>query len=423
MLQMLTDEEIIYNVLKRYKNCCGFKRLPTLAPDRVISMKAELLQKVEKYLLFLTSSITSEAEKNTLCNKVKIFYQQYCFQIKENPNVNTTRLEQKMDELLRQVALREARKVHTIRENNLDDSQMDLELLFEDDRSVRTYIGKPIDIFIKEILDKKTYTIVEGKDIEAIYMTISGSRYHRKECPYCKGKNLIRVTLNKAESNKLTPCKCMEAYSETLDRMSNNMKVADDKSYVTVFIDESIRENLWKRLDVSMPEKQAIFSYIICKGKLSDEKQISKKNTLESKVMQAMEGQDSGSVAKEAILAVLFRLFTNGYHDNVVIYTDNKGAKNYWLQSKESYSIAKLFSSVMVCFIPREKNTKADRLTRESAFVNVLEKNVIKYLKKSKEHEEIKKELDYVKKYFPEPRKNIPDLLEDIKSLDTIKRE
>ena len=103
-----------------------------------------------------------------------------------------------------------------------------------------------------------------------------------------------------------------------------------------------------------------------------------------------------------------------------MIYTDNKGAKDYWLRSKESYSLAKLFSSVMVCFIPRKQNTKADRLTRESAFINVLEKNVIKYLKKSKEYEEIKEELDYVKKYFPEPRKNIPNLLAELSSLDAI---
>lgn len=418
-MQKLTDEEIIYNVLKRYQNCCGYKKLPTLDPSRVISVKAELLQKVEKYLLFLNSPITSEAEKNTLCNKGKTLYQQYCFQIKGNLDVNTTRLEQEMDELLRLVATREAKKVSAIRENKLDDSKIDLELLFEDERSVRTYIGKPIDIFIKEILDKRTYTVV-GEDIESIYMTISGKRYHRKECPFCKGKNLIKTMLNEAENMGLTPCKCMILYKEVLDNMSSSMKVMEDKPYVTVFIDESVRENLWRKLDGSMPEKQAIFSYIICKGRLSDENQISKKNTLESKVMQAMEGQDSGSVAKEAILTVLFRLFTNGYQDNVVIYTDNKGAKDYWLRSKESYSLAKLFSSVMVCFIPREQNTKADRLTRESAFINVLEKNVIKYLKKSKEYEEIKEELDYVKKYFPEPRKNIPNLLAELSSLDAI---
>ena len=44
----------------------------------------------------------------------------------------------------------------------------------------------------------------------------------------------------------------------------------------------------------------------------------------------------------------------------------------------------------------------------------------IQYLKKSKEYEEIKEELDYVKKYFPEPRKNIPNLLAELSSLDAI---
>lgn len=416
-MQKLTDEEIIYNVLKRYQDCCGFKNLPVLVPDRVNLIKAELLQKVEKYLLILNSPITSETEKDTLCNKGKTLYQKYCFQIKANPGIYTPRMAQKMDELLRIMSTREAKKVSDIREKKLDDSEIDLQELFEDVRSIRTYIGKPIDIFIKEILAQRAYTVVR-KDMEEIYMTTSGGRYHSKECPYCKGKKLMQTTLDKAENIGLTPCKCMALYNEASDNMPSSMKVKDDKQYVTVFIDESVRENLWKKLDVSMPEKQAIFSYIICKGRLSDEKQISKKNTLDSKVMQAMEGQNPDSVAKEAILAVLFRLLINGYQDNVVIYTDNKVAKDYWLKSKESYSLAKLFSSVMVCFIPREENTKADRLTKESAFVNVLEKNVVTYLKKSKEYEGIKVEMDYVKKYFPDPRKNIPNLLEKLSTLE-----
>lgn len=444
-MQKLTDEEIIYKALKKYQNCCGIKKLPTLNQSRVIAVRSEMLQKVEKYVLLMNSSKTSESEKSTLCNKGKTLYQQYCFQIKVNSDIDTARLSRKMDELLRLMAMSEAKKVLSVREKQIAGNRIDLMLLFEEEKNVRAIINKPADIAINEILDKRKYTVV-GEDVNAIFMTISGARYHRTDCPFCKGKSLIKTTLNKAENIGLTPCRCIALYSETsgYDEISEDtanekqkdelkvnqsdintimMNVAKDKTYVTVFIDESVRENLWRNLDESIPEKQGVFSYIICTGRLTNENQISEKNIIDSNVMQAIEGKNSGSVAKEAILAVLFRLVVSGYHDNVLIYTDNQGAKDHWFQLEENHSLAKLFTSVMVCYVPREKNTKADQLARESMFTNISTKTVAKCLQKCRDYDEVKKELDYIKKYFPEPRKNIPNLVAELSAMAEAKKE
>ena len=103
-MQKRTDEEIIYDALLRYQECCGSKKTPILSQGKVITLRGQMLQQVEKYVLFFNSSKTSAVEKRALCNKGKMLYQKYCFQLKVNPEVDTTRLAQKMDELLHFIA-------------------------------------------------------------------------------------------------------------------------------------------------------------------------------------------------------------------------------------------------------------------------------------------------------------------------------
>lgn len=432
IMQRVTDEEIIYKAFQKYPECCGSKKLPTLSQGKVLTLRANLLQQVEKYVLLMNSTKITETEKNTLCNKGKKLYQQYCFQMKVNPDIDTTRLSQKMDELLWHIATIEGKKALITRENQIAGNRIDLALLFEEEKNIRNLIGKPIDTVIKEALNNNKYTVV-GEDVIAIYMTVSGEKYHRKSCQYCKGKNMIPTSLKKAENIGLTPCKCIATSPEivredklpidTMQESSELEMVQSEKTitrYMTAFIDESIAVNQWRDLDGSIPEKQGKYSYIICEGYLTEESQITDKNRIYSSVMPTQEKRSIGSIATEAILAVLFQLVVRGYHDSVVIYTNNVEAKDTWYKEPANEALAKLFASVIVCYVPRERNTKADKLARECTFVNLPTEAMKRILVKSKKYQEAKEELDFVKTFFPVPRKNIPNLIEELKVLDYI---
>lgn len=441
-MQKRTDEEIIYSALLRYQECCGSKKTPILSQGKVITLRAQFLQQVEKYVLFFNSSKTSVVEKRALCNKGKMLYQKYCFQLKVNPEVDTTRLAQKMDELLHFIAACEADKLQLIREREVSGDKIDLEQLFAEDKHIRILLCKPIDTAVNEIFSNKKYTVV-GEDNAAVYMTASGAKYHRKDCPYCKGKNLMKATMLKVENVGLKPCKCIEKESVTTESLTESIatekvplemiveeaqtegpsqisiikRPVGQKKYVTAFVDESVRINPWRAMDESIPEKQGIYSYIICDGMLTGEALITESNTLYTGVKDVAEVRGTGDVAIEAIMAVLFRLTATGYQDNVLIYTDNIGAKDCWYKSAASKHLSKLFSSVMVCYIPREANRKADKLGRERAVMELPAETMTRVLGRCKGYFALKEEMNFVRSYFPVPMKNIPNLMSELKAL------
>ncbi len=414
-MQNRTDEEIIYSALLRYQECCGTKKTPILSQEKIISLRAQILQQVEKNVLLFGSSKTSMVEKRALCNKGKMLYQKYCFQMKVNPEVDTTRLAKKMDELLHFVAVCEAEKFQHVRERQVAGEKIDLEQLLAEDRNIRILICKPIDIAVDEIYTNKKYSVV-GEDNAAVYMTASGAKYHRKDCPYCKGKNLMKATLLKVENVGLKPCKCIkEEFVAT--KMDNVKHPIGQKKYVTAFVDESIRINPWRAMDESIPKEQGLYSYIICDGMLTGEMLITESNTLYTGVKEVTKVRGIEDVAIEAIQTVLFQLASTGYQDNVLIYTDNIGAKDYWYKSSASKHLSKLFSSVMVCYIPREANRKADKLGRERAVMNLPAETMTRILGRCKGYFALEEEINFVRGYFPVPLKNIPNLMRELNAL------
>lgn len=441
-MQKRTDEEIIYSALLRYQECCRSKKTPVLSPGKVITLRGQLLQQVEKYVLFFSSSKTSTVEKRALCNKGKMLYQKYCFQLKVNPEVDTNRLAKKMDELLHFIAVCEAEKFQHIREQQAAGEKIDLEQLLAEDKHIRILICKPIDIAVDEMFSNRKYTVV-GEDNAAVYMTASGAKYHQKDCPYCKGKNLMKTTLLKVKNVGLKPCKCIEKQPVTAKTIAENItteivplgiiaeetkteepaqisitkRPVSQKKYVTAFVDESIRINPWRAMDESIPEKQGLYSYIICDGMLTGEALITESNTLFTGVKEVTEVRGIGDVAIEAIQAVLFQLVAIGFQDNVLIYTDNIGAKDYWHKSLASKHLSKLFSSVMVCYIPREANQKADKLGRERAVMVLPAETMTRILDRCKGYFTLKEEMNFVQSYFPVPMKNIPNLMLELRAL------
>lgn len=98
-MQKRADREIIYGALLRYRDCCGCKNVPNLNQGKVITLRAQLLQQVEKYVLLFSSLSTTVVEKQALCSRGKMLYQKYCFHLKINPGVDNARLTQRMNEL------------------------------------------------------------------------------------------------------------------------------------------------------------------------------------------------------------------------------------------------------------------------------------------------------------------------------------
>lgn len=134
---------------------------------------------------------------------------------------------------------------------------------------------------------------------------------------------------------------------------------------------------------------------------------------------------DTNLAAVEAITAVLMKVaFGLDFHDDVVIYTDNTSAMNRWNKSRANSYLSKLFNSVTVIAIPREKNTVADQIGRERAFADMSKPVMGRLLKQCEEYdklagqiEELKSQLDFVKEYFPYPEKQIPNLISELRLL------
>ena len=375
------DEKIIHDALLRFRNLCDEKQVPQLNKKKLISERTDILQGIEKCLVYLKGKKYSITEKRVFCDKGKKYYQKYCCYLKHHPDLDCTRLSQKMDELLLRIAIFETGCLERMREQEMAGEKIDLEQLLAEDKSVCIFIRTPIDVLVKEIFADKNYSVI-GEDKNVVYITESGNKYHRKDCPYCKSNVMVAASLTKAENMKLIPCKCMgkEVVEPTYKQ---------SKPYVTAFVDESIRKNPWCELDESIPKKQGIYSYIICEGMLESENRITEENTLYTCVAPVLEAYGTDSAAIGAILAVMFALVVEGYHDNVLIYTDNLKAMEAWHASEASKNMAKLFTGVMVCHIPREKNVKADKQGRKRSILDVTTKTMDKILRRDKEVKKI----------------------------------
>lgn len=417
-MQKQADAEVVYRLLVRYRDCPGGNEKRIWTTGNVFDIRAQLLQKVEKYILFFNSPSTSAVEKSTLCKKGKALYQKYCLQIKDNPKLHSTRLEQKMDELLHLIAEFESEKFQLTRKRQVAGDRIDLEKLFAENRSINVLMGRPLDEAVCEMFKRKSCTVI-GEDNTAVYMTASGTKYHRKDCPFCKGRTLISIGHQNVESLNLKPCKCLEMAVSEQETVAEKKEEKAAK-FVTAFVDESIRSNPWRGMDESLPEKQSLYSYIVCDGFLAEEKLITKKNTLFTGVNVSEEVDSTDKLAVEAIMAVLFKLVAQGYEDNVLIYTDNIGAKELWCQSVAGQNLAKLFKSVMVSYVPREGNETADSLGRKRAIMELPVEVMIRILGRNKGYFKLKEEMDFVKKYFPEPMKNIPNLMSELTALAEI---
>ncbi len=412
-----TEQEILYEAYLKYPVFCKAKKQ---TEKQIKVIKNDLILKTDKLLLFFRSSSTTIIEKDKFVRQGKLVYMQYCSFVKGNPTAINDNLKNKIDLLLNQITDREAEQLTELRKKMTGGSRLDLDAIFKDEDIAKKLVNMSIEKLITEALKDSRFTIV-SKTEQKVYITETGNKYHKSNCPYCKGKKLVPVTFTRVENAGYEPCKCINTSNKMLIskiELSENDKLKLNAQTMTAFIDESVRFNPWIKWDNSLPEKQASYSYVICKGALDSENEISTKNKVSYNACMSNEAQDVTFSAIEAISTVLLKIaFNYNFHGNVIIYTDNTAAKDNWYRNNSNLYLASLFENVKVCYIPREKNTIADRIGREQAFINIPSRLIGELVNKCMDYDKVCEELNFVKEYFPNPKKNIPNLIAELQLL------
>lgn len=416
-MEKKTDQQILFDAYVRYQDLCKGKKV---TKKQQSAIRNDLFYRADRLLLFFNSPSTSAGERNKLMRKCKPLYQQYCSFAKGNPDGVTDNLRKKLTLLLEQMTLWEAGQIQLFRKREAAGDRLDMEAIFSELSSIRQLVSVQIDRLLETVLQDQKFTIVSRTD-QKVYITENGTKYHRANCPWCKGRTLILTTFAKVENAGYTPCRCIGDSDKVLvkkETLSKQDQLKLEKQTMTAFIDESVRTNPWRQWDDTLPERQSSYSYVICQGMLGNEREITDQNMVSVNACLANEAEDVTMSAIEAVSAVLLKIaFKFNFHGDVVIYTDNMAAKNKWYKDEQAVYLASLFESVKVCSIPREENTLADAAGRERAFANIPAQLMSSVLDKCRNYDRQKKEMDFVKQYFPYPTYHIPNLMKELSLL------
>lgn len=417
-MNLNSEQKIIYEAFIKYQSMAS--RMKATTKKKRKSSRDELFRSIDKCVMALKSSSYTQAEKNTAYNKGRLLYQHYCSLRRTYPELITCSLDNKVDQLLNELSIQAIQYIDRFRKSEIGGTRINIDSIFNEDANIKKLMSQPMDRVLKDALSDRRFSIVSKVD-QKVYITQSGQKYHRANCPYCKRCKLIETTHSKVSNAGYEPCRCIGTTEKvhinpqgSASTGSNEM----DKGVLSVFIDESVRKSYWSTLDPRLDDKQSSYSYIICEGFLENENQITEKNTLYKNACLANEALDTTYSAIEAISTVLLKLaFNYDFHGDVVIYTDNTGAVDKWYKVNSNQFLAEQFESVRIAYIPRDQNKKADAVGRAMEFSCVPVELIDLIKQKLEAYSRIEEELNFVKNYFPKPRYNIPNLLEELRLL------
>ena len=269
-----------------------------------------------------------------------------------------------IDDLIPLISKHEAVRLKDARQKSEFTDQIDLITLFKDIKGRKVLINK---LAHKAFLERINGTQVSlGTNNTDVYITKKGKRFHLKDCPFCRGKELYKCSKNISDLMGKTACKC---FSLSLSQ------IEDTYDHVTVFIDESVHKTPIEGNDVGN------YSYIICKGFLPNELFIEDDIILGKGVDMIQNPCDIIKPTHNAILKVLITLLIEyNFEDNITIYSDNQAAVISWLNDPYAQKLAYYFKSVTVYHIPRKQNKKADALLRKNVVVKMSASEYRRYL-------------------------------------------
>lgn len=349
------ESEILYEAYQHVAE--GVRR----KKGKKVSLKSDkqheksILESALLLLVYLVEVETLEpAEKQKMLMQAKSLFIQHHRIRTRNPQAVPDIADVKMDQLIRAVADYEGDMLLSFCCNQKTGSNV---ISVEEVFAQRTYynrLGSTLaTVIYKDAIQETTNKLCRNRSI--FYITKTGSRYHRKDCPFCRGRELIICTETDVENQKLTPCKC-------ITRKQPDYEL--DHSCVTAFIDESIRPVRWN--ESGEPDNIGNYSYIICWGNLDRESDITEEQVIVRGVEYEKENEHIEKITAAAILKVMSTLvYKYGFDGSLKIFTDNISAVSKWADNPQMGKMSGLFDMVTVSYIPRKENTIADRLGRK----------------------------------------------------------
>lgn len=443
MITIEEDKKVLRNAYRKYETCCKCKR-----PNKnklPMEIRTEISTSADNVIRFLSNPLYLESLKSTALQNAKVTYGRYCRVKKYDPSYISHWLEEKMNTLLDLMVDQDAREIHYVRAGIKGSEGVSLQPYFSDTQRIRSICLTTFLTTVEEYLSARTGKVSKIKSLKSldniagsipdefhareliiksdkeselerrVWITYNGKKYHRSNCPFCKGRTVLATSYTYAVSSGRTPCKCEEATDRFKARefLALDEKETVSESVMTAFVDESLRINPWYKYDASLNRNQMSYSYIVCKGWLNSEDDISPKNILyKNAALCEYQSTKMEEGTEEGILRVLmFLAFEKDFHNNVIIYTDNRSTVSRWRKHALNRGLSDQFDSIRVAFVPRTKNTKADAVGRERAFLDVpapLMEQADKWINKGRIASNYMKQ---IRPYFDNPETDIPDLI------------
>lgn len=284
----------------------------------------------------------------------------------------------------------------------------------------RTSANKSIKKFLEQT-DVNQYGDFKNK----FFYTKTGSHIHVEGCKCCKGKTIYPVTTAVIEYMDFSYCTCMFEYvSEKASEMKCNNRIFIPKDEViTIFLDESIRDNPFYQKYEGVDNKYSQYSYIACEGGLTSENDITMENMLWSDV-GIVKDHNCITVTICAIKEVLLDIkYKHGFDGNVVIYTDNTCAKESAFrlieESPGGKELLHCLKSVTIVYIPREKNKVADGLGRKVSIIDVPASVMTSVAKDIEDNMKLRRYSEKIKKKNEKLKSKVEELSNQIELLST----
>ena len=409
----MESKEIIQNdkeiLLKAYKKVYFLVKGKYVSRADYHGKSQALITRIDRVLMTTKYSISSTEKKKAIMNG-KSLYLEYCSFAKNNPEGVNDQLRERAEILLDAIASFEAQEMTDVRALHQNEGEIDLELIFNS----RAFISSITNMNIARLVNWALYDFCkEGiKKPYYFYITPKGSRYHTRDCIFCRGKALTKIDVSSDNAKNLKPCRCIN---------DPNLR----SSTITAFVDESRRPNPARIFDSEQSKQHNVISYVICKGAVLDEAEIAPDNIIEEDAYISVNSKNLELSIYEAFAKIMMRAAIGEFGDRLIIYSDNLSACERWVENKALVYLAKQFKSVKIEHVNREKNKYADRLGRKVSIIKTDKSPVEELSKQKKELDTLRDELEFVKKYFPFPRYMIPNLVEELSLLsgERIKEE
>ena len=378
-MSVQTDERIFYNCYKKYLE---IKKVKENKVDA--SLDRTEINVLASRVSVLNTSLSEEGlysilDKTKDLKGKRSIHRIRCHK-KRNPKCVSSGFEKQMDQLVKTLCRWEAEMISGLRVQETGGERIDINEVFSKKTNVNrlgTMMAR--DIISSEIREENS----ASRFVTTYFITNTGKKYHREDCPFCKGRYLSEVTQAMVEYQKLEPCKCLTSIA---------VKNSYDPSYMTAFIDESIHPVAWN--ENGKKGKEGSYSYIICRRRLKSEDEICDELFVDDGVDFFGEDKQLQRVTEAAVGKVLLSLlYDHEFDGNVVIYTDNKSVSDTWEKGTYNSKLAKSFQSVVVRFIPREKNRKADKLGRTRMLLDMPIATYNEITKKCEKIKDLEKEI------------------------------